>query len=200
MIVISQTANMIFLNLILLLPSYCGGSVKEEIIQWWNDISISKPLKCKMNGSYLKPFPTIISEELFNDLQTEQYITSKSCKMTNVPHIFKGEVINGLFEGPGKLRLLEKENTDTTKSNQTCIETKSNFKEVVGNFKNGVLHGKSVKIKFQDNSAIIGSFSNGVPFGSFRVWNSENELEGKTTNFIYHSCFHACFLYRAEIY
>ena len=169
-----------FLNVFVILPIFCGGSVYEEILQWWKDISILKPYQCKINGAYQIPFPT--TKELFKNLHSEPYIISKPCRVTNIPHAFRGEIVNGKFEGPGKLRVITKGHIDPTKTDQTCIETKLNFKEVVGNFKNGMLHGKSVKTKLQDNSTIIGSFQNGVPFGPMRFWNSENQLQGTPSN------------------
>ena len=170
---------MIFLNVILILPNFCGGYVHEEILQWWKDISILKPYQCKINGAYQIPFPTIITKELFKNLHSKPYIISRPCRVTNIPHAFIGEIVNGKFEGPGKLRVFTKGHIDSTKTNQTCIETKFNFKEMVGNFKNGMLHGKSIKIKLQDNSTIIGSFLNGVPFGPMRFWNPKNQLQGR---------------------
>ena len=170
---------MIFLHVILILPHFCGGSVHEEILKWWKDISILKPYHSKINGAYQKPFPTIINKEIFKNLHSEPYIISKPCQVTNIPHAFRGEIVNGKFEGPGKLRIFTKGHIDSTKTDQRCIHTKLNFKEVVGNFKNGMLHGKSVKIKLQDNSTIIGSFLNGVPFGPMRFWNPKNQLQGR---------------------
>ena len=181
---------MIFLSVILIFLTFCEGSVHKEILQWWDQISILKPYQCKINGAYQDPFPTIITKELFKNLHSEPYIISKPCQVTNIPHTFRGEIVNGKFEGPGKLRVFTKGHIDSTKTNQTCIETKLNLKEVVGSFKNGMLHGKSIKIKLQDNSTIIGSFQNGVPFGPMRFWNSENELQGKSTNTLYQLFIH----------
>ena len=180
---------MIILNLMLIVPISCRGSGHEEILQWWNDISILKPSKCKINGVYQEPFPTIITEELFKNLHSQPYVISKPCQFTNIPHTFRGEIIQGKFEGPGKLRVFTKGgHIDVSKTNQTCIVSKLNIKEVVGNFKNGVLNGKSVKIKLQDNSTIIGSFQNGVPFGPMRFWDAGNQLQGTYQVMLFVNC------------
>ena len=178
-----------FLNVFLILPIFCGGSVYEKILQWWKDISILKPYQCKINGAYQEPFPTIITEDVVKNLHSEPYIISRPCQVTNIPHTFRGEIVNGKFEGPGKLRVFTKGgHIDVSKTNQTCIVSKLNIKEVVGNFKNGVLNGKSVKIKLQDNSTIIGSFQNGVPFGPMRFWDAGNQLQGTYQVMLFVNC------------
>ena len=48
-----------YVILINILPHtvFCSGnSAHEKIIQWWNEMSEQKPLKCTLNELYLKPF------------------------------------------------------------------------------------------------------------------------------------------------
>ena len=89
-----------------------------------------------------------------------QVLQSYTCKVneTAIKFSFKGDIKNGRFEGPGKLRIQgdqKKSNFDSTtqsqhdgmnQKNDTClkvlrIDPTATVIEVVGNFKNGTLHG-----------------------------------------------------------
>ena len=151
------------------------GSEHEQIIKWWNKISEQKPLKCKINPSYLQPLHPI-TRNLTNSWEFIRIINSRPCTEFDSGknywiHQFKGKKVNGRLEGPGKLKILKlakyvhDENND-----ETCIHRikfpniLKDIIEVVGTFVNGTLHG-TAKLVLEDQNTVIANFENGTLHG-----------------------------------
>ena len=158
------------------------GPVHEEILQWWKKVSVQKPIQCKMNPIYTLPFQSSSVKNIINDLSYVPIVKSHPCLETSqkyLDYIFKGNTTNGHFEGPGKLKIFEQWDIDVIdeKAKETCITTVGNQRnmEIVGNFKNGTLHGVA-KMVLQDNSTTITNYVNGVANGAERMWDSNKIL------------------------
>ena len=152
------------------------GKIHEDIIQWWIKISEQKPLKCTLNPQYLKPFHEL-ENSLMKDYKNTPIIVTRPREKKdtrNVENTFKGKIVNGQFEGPGRLKVKDTYNSNFPEGelqnlNKTCIiRNHMNgdiVTEAVGTFKNGMLKGPG-KIKFVDNSTLISNFVNGIPIGN----------------------------------
>ena len=160
------------------------GPVHEEILQWWSKVSVQKPIQCKMNSIYTLPFHQSSSvKNIINDLSSVPIVRSHPCLETDqkyLDYVFKGSIKNGHFEGPGKLKIFEHWwdiDTIDEKAKETCISTIGNQRnmEIVGNFKNGTLHGVA-KIVLQDNSTTISNYVNGEAHGAERMWDPRKKL------------------------
>ena len=83
--------------------------IRDQVLKWWKDISVQKPLKCKLNPTFLDPKyekSEIISKYFFRDDQRINLIQSRPCKEDEVmdyDFTGKGKIIDGKLEGPGKL-------------------------------------------------------------------------------------------------
>ena len=108
------------------------GQVHEDIIQWWNEKSIQQPLKCNLNPMYHQHLhdigtlssmikqkehnPILYSQPCHYEDQLEQsfiydgeknyFHISFSCILFSV--FFEGHENNGYFEGPGKLKIINR--------------------------------------------------------------------------------------------
>ena len=83
------------------------GIEHEKIIKWWSEISVKKPLKCKINTEYLKPLPNKV-RNMTNGLIQIPYLKIKPCSVEDtifVPFEFKGNISNGQIQGRGGIKL-----------------------------------------------------------------------------------------------
>ena len=74
------------------------GPVHEEIIQWWNKVSVQKPLKCTLNPSYLQPFDKQAMKYL-DDLVWSPILFSEPCRHNDVneePYLYKGKQVKSI--------------------------------------------------------------------------------------------------------
>ena len=83
-------------------------SVRDQILQWWKEMSVQKPLKCLLNPEFLKhlSYSPTITKHFFREDQRISLVQSRPCKENEeMTYDFtgKGKVIDGKFDGPGKL-------------------------------------------------------------------------------------------------
>ena len=83
-------------------------SVRDQILQWWKEMSVQKPLKCLLNPEFLKhlSYSPMITKHFFRKDQRISLVQSRPCKENEkMTYDFtgKGKVIDGKFDGPGKL-------------------------------------------------------------------------------------------------
>ena len=95
-----------FINILALCIFFKTSSciIQEEILDWWNRISIPKPYKCKLGDDYLKPMNVPFAMNFHPD----PYIASKPCNFGDTHyqnHTFNGKTQNNQLIGLGKLRL-----------------------------------------------------------------------------------------------
>ena len=91
---------------ILYMVSFCIdaiGSDHQQILNWWQKVSLQKPLKCKINPSYLEPIHQI-AMNLTTSWDSIKLLKSRPCTMndngkTYLIHHFKGKTVNNMFEG-----------------------------------------------------------------------------------------------------
>ena len=58
---------LVFLSIPVIINScYASSTDQERILTWWKEISVPKPMKCKTNSDYLKPYPENIEKHLFH--------------------------------------------------------------------------------------------------------------------------------------
>ena len=94
--------------LLLYLNSLNGkGPVHENILKWWTEQSVLKPINCEVNSEYKKPFHTV-AKEFLNHLKIQPLIVSRPCLKTDeklISYTFSGKINNGYLEGLGKLKI-----------------------------------------------------------------------------------------------
>ena len=83
------------------------GPVHENILKWWTEQSVLKPINCEINSEYKKPFHEK-AKEFLNPLKIQPLIISRPCikndeKLTS--YTFSGKINNGHLEGLGKLKI-----------------------------------------------------------------------------------------------
>ena len=166
--------------------------IKSTIMQWWRKNNVTKPLECKYKNT--KNY----HEHEFVKFLSRSEIKSFPCSPhnTSTRYYFEGLIREGLtegyLEGKGKLVII----SDTEWSNLSnsdpkrkkimamanlniCFKVRDHqereIKEVIGNFKNGLLHGLT-KVTYIDNSFYIGHYKNGKDQGYGRTFNSDNSL------------------------
>ena len=168
--------------LISVIVNYCNSSTidHERILTWWKEISVTKPMKCKVNSDYLKPFPENIAKHIVQGEETHTSIVHTRPCQENEDFIFdfKGQIINNKFDGAGRLKITRKEPKQEIE-NEACA-SRGQYKgklarSVVGTFKNGSFHGPG-KVIFEDGSSIISDFRNGTPAGLTRSFTSNGKL------------------------
>ena len=160
-----------------------SNDITKLILDWWNKNSVPKPYSCKyrIRDPYSKTF--------LNKLKAPSFkIYSCSSRKESNYYYFKGESVkNGLINGKGKLTLINKD--DWTRfpnerkkdiiSQDICVKASNiqskNVVEVIGNFKNGFLHGM-IKMIYHDKSFSIASYSHGKVHGYQRLFNQEGKL------------------------
>ena len=97
---------------ILLLQVFVQGKGPEhaKILNWWDEVVfIQKPLNCKINSCYFKANHQITSS-FMKSQKTRKILESRYCNILDskyLIHSFKGKTRNGMFEGPGKLRIFQ---------------------------------------------------------------------------------------------
>ena len=73
---------------------FASGSAHEQIIQWWNKVSVQKPLKCTINPSYLTPIHGM-AMKLSENVIWKPMIYSEHCgynKVNEYPFVYKGDL------------------------------------------------------------------------------------------------------------
>ena len=73
---------------------FASGSAHEQIIQWWNKVSVQKPLKCSLNPSYLTPLHGM-AMKLLENVVWKPIIYSEPCgfnKVNEYPFVYKGDL------------------------------------------------------------------------------------------------------------
>ena len=161
----------------------------NEVLEWWNQISVQKPLICQLNPELLEDFLPIankfLKEEMRKKLMEIRLCGPEEVKTYKTKNL---EIRNGTFHGTGKItfkNLNEHEADEQWRSEQNdqeriCINRRyyKNLppSEIIGTFKNGLLNGQ-VKMKFSDNSSTIATFENGSQRGLQRNWNFGNLTE-----------------------
>ncbi len=191
---------LLMLFLIRPIQSESEESSKENlnpIIEWWNQVSVQKPLQCYHEcgeaGQDWKTIPDVAKPYL-NKKANKRPIVSLPCSEINrhpgaarYSYTFKGEVKNDIVNGPGKLEFVsasEKKKTNHRLDNaigfqDVCFVGNSvsgkRIKSVVGTFVNGILEG-SAKLTFNDGSATIANFKDGFFFGHRRDFGPDKML------------------------
>ena len=169
--------------LILIFGTLVHSDPHIEVLEWWNQMSVQKPLKCKLNPELLEDFHPIANKFLKEEMRTK-LIETRLCQKDEVK-TYKTKnlaIVNGTFHGTGKIlfknwnqhEIDEQWRTQQNDQESICVN-RGYFNnmaptEVVGTFKNGLLDGQ-VKLKFSDNSSVIATFENGSQKGLLRNWN-----------------------------
>ena len=158
------------------------NEIKNEIDKWWKQSASTLPIKCKdAKFSFLK-LPIV-------DTIVKISIKTYKCPKNKDPnrYIFSGIDKSNYPEGKGRLKLISekqwdkwaKKDKDEFNERKICYDivagTHSQIKDIIGNFKNGSLHGPA-KITWVDNSTVISKFKNGYLHGYTRTWNSQGTL------------------------
>jgi len=103
--------HLVFLS-IYMIVHYCNTLTAdhERILKWWKEISVPKPMKCKVNSNYLKPFPENIAKHIVQGGETKSGIVySRPCQeKEDLVFEFKGQIVENRFDGPGKLKITKK--------------------------------------------------------------------------------------------
>lgn len=90
---------------------------------------------------------------------------------------FKGKIIDDRLEGPGRLKLKPISRKEKAKRVQVCFDLLANdIVEIIGTFKNGVLHGPGKLIK-KDGSIRISHFKSGGFSGFIRDFDADGILK-----------------------
>ena len=153
--------------------------VRNTIQDWWKQIGKMKPMHCCHKSAPL-PKSAVCS------FLPKTQIKSHPCTEGIIPPNawFNGAITHGHLEGGGKLNMLLDKNSwlekhDKIKSNNVCYILsgfgENQIMEIIGNFKNGSLHGWA-KITLQENVVHISQFRNGVAHGFQRQWDSSGNL------------------------
>jgi len=89
--------------------------IRDQILEWWKEMSVQKPLKCELNPEFLQrhgsdsSFSPKIAKHFFRDDQRINLVQSRPCEENEkMTYDFTGnnaKVIDGKFEGPGKLTI-----------------------------------------------------------------------------------------------
>ena len=158
------------------------------IIKWWQMQSVTTPLDCKYAA-----IPIYTANKLFDMIPAPE-VKSFSCTVgTTYPHLyFEGTMRDGYLEDEEKLVFINE--TEWSKMSPLDIRRKEKIalsnlnvcsktpdfrgrwgKEIVGTFKNGLVHGMA-KITYKDNSFSIGSYKNGKTHGYMREFDPKSTL------------------------
>ena len=79
------------------------SSEHEQILKWWKKMSEQKPIRCKIDASYLEPLHPIAGN-LTNSWEFIKIIDSRPCTEKDsgkryLVHEFRGVKVNSRFEG-----------------------------------------------------------------------------------------------------
>ena len=159
-------------------------NVKDEILEWWKKNNESKPLSCKfkVDTLYKKSFLNGIGAPEVKVIPCPEN-AKKSSRL-----FFKGGAIkDGYVEGKGKLsyindeqwKKLSPQKRNEINEQNICLKAENlhskTYEEIIGNFKNGFLHGKA-KISYDKGSFFIASFKNGKLHGYQRFFGPNETL------------------------
>ena len=162
--------KLILVSLCLFLFTKVNSDPHDQVLKWWESISVSKPLKCKLNPDLKQDFHPI-AQKFLNETQRTKLIHTRLCG-PNEPRNYKlkgAKIINGTIEGTAKLTFInvnDAQGQEDVRSgdNRTCIDRgvyQSKYpSEVIGTFQKGILVG-NVKLKFSDGTSAISEFVNG---------------------------------------
>ena len=159
--------------------------VKSLIVDWWKKNNEPKPISCdfKIKTSYKDTFLNG-----FVAPQIKTYPCSEPSKI-HTRFYFKGDTVkNGFVDGKGKLfyvdnqqwsKLPPEKKKEITKQN-ICLSARNllqrNVIEIIGGFKNGLLHG-TAKVSYDGNCFSIATYKKGKVHGYHRVFTSNGTLE-----------------------
>merc|ERR1711976_2980 len=176
------------MHLILFLGCLLGSSAqssRDEVLQWWDKMSVQKPVKCQLNPELLQDFHPVAQKYLH---VPENFIRPRLCGQKEIrDYKSKGlKINNGTIEGTGKIIFLKakaaqyEESLREDKHEITYCLSRSYFDdkeviEIIGTFENGLLIGP-VKLKLGDGTTSIANFIKGVPRGLYRIWDKEGQL------------------------
>ena len=168
------------MHLILFLGCLLGSSAqssRDEVLQWWDKMSVQKPVKCQLNPELLQDFHPVAQKYLH---VPENFIRPRLCGQKEIrDYKSKGlKINNGTIEGTGKIIFLKakaaqyEESLREDKHEITYCLSRSYFDdkeviEIIGTFENGLLIGP-VKLKLGDGTTSIANFIKGVPRGLYR--------------------------------
>ena len=170
------------MHLILLLGFLVLGSSeyknsRDEVLQWWEKMSVQKPVKCQLNPELLQDFPSFAKKYLH---VPDYLLKPHLCDQNKIrDYKLKGlKIINGTIEGTGKITFLKakeaqyEESLRDDKHSVTYCLSRFSFEEkevieIIGTFENGLLTGP-VKLKLEDGTVSIAKFVKGIPRGLFR--------------------------------
>ena len=173
------------MTLILLFLSLFGTTIcdpQDEVLQFWKDMSVQKPIKCTLNPNFDSELPKI-AQKFIHDNFKVLIIETRVCKESEHPNYkLKGiiQILNGKLEGTGKLSFIDKTSAlYEEKFDKICIDRRKFDgyipQEIIGTFKNGVLVG-TVKLKLDGGEVIITNFDQGYPKGLIRTWDKNGVL------------------------
>jgi hypothetical protein len=157
--------------------SLCANIKNAEtsrIEDWWQEMSIQKPIKCKTPKKWIHESPLL---KLFSK---QMPVVSYPCRTDETPlrYSFKGQVKEGRLDGLGKLKLGSK--VLDVGNEDTCLKVNrvlgQDPLEIIGTFVNGYLEG-NVKIVLGDGKVVIGNYVNGLAQGFRREWNENGTLQ-----------------------
>ncbi len=159
----------------------------QRIIKWWlEEASVRKPLKCAMNPGLKDEIPEELANKYLREEQRQIFLRGRPCGQNETAatnYVFKGQIKEGRFEGPGKLKIDPVEAKDEAfyKEQNVCLSTRVRHKghkiiEAVGTFENGTLTGPA-KITFSDKSMVIADFKKGAIDGLRRGFMANGDLE-----------------------
>ena len=157
-----------------LLASKVNSDPHEKVLKWWESISVSIPLKCKLNPDLNQDFHPI-AHNFLNDGMRKKLIQTRLCSPDEARNYkLKGaKIINGTIEGTAKLTFInvnDAQGQEDVRSgdNRTCIDrglyNNKYPSEIIGTFHKGILVG-NVKLKFSDGSSAVSEFVNGSSKG-----------------------------------
>lgn len=156
--------QVVFLCFLLIESFWCHeNGPHSEILQWWKDISVQRPIDCHLENSCSK----------------SASITTRKCREWEPSnHVIKhGKIINGQLQGLVDITFGLKPKKGGKSS--ICLDVQPFFGERIlhlsATFKNGLLQGPA-KIKTDHGKTYMSDFANGRPCGIVRVWNDKSEL------------------------
>lgn len=135
-------------------------------------MSVKKPIQCKIPPEWKRD-----DRDLMKLFSNRHPVYSFKCQPGQVPldHSFRGEIVDGQYRGSGKLKVGQGQIPET----DCCLNfkkiLKENIVEVVGTFKDGLLHGVA-KISLENGAVVIANFANGLFDGLRREWNPDGGL------------------------
>eukprot|EP00094_Tigriopus_californicus_P003549 TCALIF_03414-PA protein Name:"Similar to setd7 Histone-lysine N-methyltransferase SETD7 (Halocynthia roretzi)" AED:0.32 eAED:0.39 QI:0/0/0/0.5/1/1/2/0/799 len=153
------------------LPKNLNEGALKKIINWYEEQSVQKPLKC--SGEPLESLP-------FNTSLSTPVLISRKCKEYEEPmlHSFRGKIEDFKYEGSGKFKknytLDDSYVHDICFSRHAVLNTLAH--NMTGTFKDGLPQGL-FKMDGEDDSTIIGSFRKGHLHSRFRRWDGSKTLQ-----------------------